>query len=229
MRLLVEWPLLASMAAVFTAQGLLAGRRRGALNQAVHEVRRPLQALALATSPPGRHTVAADSVDLAATALERLDREINGGRPPVIREPVCCRRLLRAAIARWKARASLEGASLMLRWEADVASVEGDGAQLAQALDNLIVNAIEHGGGAITVEASSRAGRLRIAVLDSGSTAPPKTRRGSPHGAVAWLTGRHRRGHGLAVVRRVASDHDGRFALRRHEKGSAAVLELPLA
>ena len=42
------WPLAATMAAVATAQGLRAGRRRGALNEALHELRRPLQAIALA-------------------------------------------------------------------------------------------------------------------------------------------------------------------------------------
>jgi hypothetical protein len=31
------------------------------------------------------------------------------------------------------------------------------------------------------------------------------------------------------VVRRVAADHGGRFALRYAERGSRAVLELPLA
>ncbi|MFN8161500.1 MAG: hypothetical protein U0R52_10725 [Solirubrobacterales bacterium] len=37
------------------------------------------------------------------------------------------------------------------------------------------------------------------------------------------------RGHGLAVVRRVAAAHGGRFALDRGAIRSVAVLELPLA
>jgi signal transduction histidine kinase len=46
---------------------------------------------------------------------------------------------------------------------------------------------------------------------------------------VARLSGRGRHGHGLGVVRRIATAHDGRFALRRADGGSLAVLELPLA
>ena len=41
---------------------------------------------------------------------------------------------------------ALGGGSLELRWRAGEAAVIGDGAALEQALDNLIVNAIEHGG-----------------------------------------------------------------------------------
>jgi nitrogen fixation/metabolism regulation signal transduction histidine kinase len=45
---------------------------------------------------------------------------------------------------------------------------------------------------------------------------------------IARVSGRERHGHGLGVVRRVASDHGGRFALRRSAQGTLAVLELPL-
>ena len=56
---------------------------------------------------------------LAAAALERLDREVNGGgslRRPA--EAVEMRPLLEAAARRWRARASLGGGSLSLRWRA---------------------------------------------------------------------------------------------------------------
>ena len=64
-----------------TAQGLRAGRRRSALNEALHELRRPLQAIALAVLGPrvGAPPVSRARCELAAAALERLDREINGG------------------------------------------------------------------------------------------------------------------------------------------------------
>ena len=228
-QLLVSWPLAASMAAALTAQGLRSGRRRSAINQALHELRRPLQALALASGP--EVDVAHDSVRLAAAALERLEREVNGEpATPTTSSPVACEPLLRSSVARWKGRAALGGAALELRETLGEATVFGDRTQLAQALDNLILNAIEHGGPSILVEAHRRGGdRLRVAVIDSGRATWPESRRDSPAEVIARLTGKRRHGHGLSVVRRVAADHGGRFALRRSEQGSVAVLELPLS
>ncbi len=228
--ILAGWPLVASFAAAVTAQGLRA-RRRSALNQALHELRRPLQALALAG---GRGTpapsVVESSVRLATVALERLEREVNGGGAlGEQREQVHVRPLIESAVGRWQARAQLGGGSLRLGWWAGEAIVDGEGAALAQAVDNLIVNAIEHGGPAVTVEARRSGERLRIVVADSGTASRPPSRRGTPAETIARLRGRNRRGHGLAVVRRVAAAHDGRFALQRSASGSLAALELPLA
>jgi signal transduction histidine kinase len=224
----VSWPLAATMAAVVAAQGLRAGRRRSALNEALHELRRPLQAIALAGSvDAGSPPAVESSVLLAAAALERLDREVNGGALLRPAEAVEVRPLLEAAVRRWQARASLGGGSLKLRWRAGRAVVIGDRVALSQALDNLLVNAIEHGGPEISVDARPHRGRVRIVIADSGRASRPAARQGTPAEVIARLSGR-RRGHGLAVVRQVAAVHEGRFALRRSERGSLALLELPL-
>ncbi len=223
------WPLAASMAVVLTAQGLRAGRRRYALNEALHELRRPLQAIALASGTGTGEARSVDgSVELAATALERLDREINGGPAAAVRGAVRFQPLLQASVGRWRARAAMGGSSLELRWRAGGAVVMGERSGLSQALDNLIVNAIEHGGPSIVVEARRRGGRLRISVADSGRSSRPDSRRENPAEVIARLSGRSRHGHGLPVVRQVAAAHGGRFVLRRSEQGSLAVLELPL-
>jgi signal transduction histidine kinase len=234
MRGLVEfaagWPLAASIAAAITVRSMRIGRRRLALNQALHELRRPLQAIALASGPESGAIVGVEgSVRLAAVALERLEREINGGVAQPVSSVVPMRPLLEAAVGRWRARACLGGGTLVLRWEVAQALVEGDGAGLAQAIDNLIVNAIEHGGPEIVVEAQLRDRRLRISVSDSGRASRPQSRRDTPADVIARLSGRRHRGHGLVVVRRVVTAHAGRFALRHTEQGSRAVLELPLA
>jgi signal transduction histidine kinase len=228
METFVGWPLAASFAAAVTAQGLRAGRRRSALNEALHELRRPLQALALAGGGRTAPGVVASSVELATVALERLDREVNGGGLGVAHEQVRIRPLVEAAVARWQARARLGGGSLRLGWWAGEAVVAGERAALAQAVDNLIVNALEHGGPAVTVEARRQGDRLRLVVADSGRAARPASRRETPADTIARLSGRRRRGHGLAVVRRVADSHGGRFVLRRSECGSLATLELSL-
>jgi signal transduction histidine kinase len=228
----VGWPLAATMAALAGAQALRNGRRRGALNEALHELRRPLQAISLAGAgaAAGSPGAVESSVRLAAAALDRLDREVNGGgslrRPD---EAIELRALLESAARRWRARASLGGGSLNLRWRAGRAIVNGDRVGLAQALDNLIVNAIEHGGPAISIDARPHRGRVRIVIADSGRAARPDDRRGTPADVIARLSGRRRHGHGLAVVRQVAAAHRGRFALRRSDQGSLALLELPLA
>ena len=106
--------------------------------------------------------------------------------------------------------------------------VEGDRCALAQALDNLIVNAIEHGGPEIVVEARLGRGRLRLAVVDTGREPARSTRPGRWAGPVARLSGRRRHGHGLRVVGRTAAAHGGDFRLHRRERRTEAVLELPL-
>jgi signal transduction histidine kinase len=227
--LLASLPLTGSLAAIAASQALRNGRRRSALNEALHELRRPLQAIALACSGgPVVSEGLRSSVRMAAAALDRLELEINGGSAGARRSRVDARELLESAVARWSSRAALAEASLELRLSGGGASVHGDEAELGQALDNLIVNAIEHGGPSILVDARRRDEMLRVSVVDSGRASRPRSQRERPGQAISRLTGRRRRGHGLAVVRRVAAQHGGRFVLRRSEDGSLAVLELPL-
>lgn len=208
-------------------------RRRTALNEALHELRRPLQALALAGSD-GAPAGIERSVWMVASALERLDREINGGPAASVVEPVGVPALLAAAVDRWQRRAAAVGNTLVWR-EAEPAgdpraiSLAGDRWALAQALDNLVVNAIEHGGPRILVSAAERDGRVRISVRDCGRPLPlPGTVRPRRRRALRdRLGGRARHGHGLRVVRRVAAAHGGRFDLSRTPGGADAVLELP--
>ncbi len=247
----VGWATAGTLLAVTAGLLLRTGRRRTAINEALHELRRPLQALALAGGAPERGGVVESSTRLASAALERLDREVNGGGEPVRTaeraDRVRCEAALRSAVGRWRARVAMAGGSLELRWRAGEAVVIGERAALEQAVDNLIVNAIEHGGPEILVEARRRGPSLVISVADSGRRPAGDDNRPGAIGdagrpgavghdgsrrsmaAVARMTGRRRHGHGLAVVRRIAAGHRGRFVLRRTGAGACAVLELPLA
>jgi signal transduction histidine kinase len=208
----------------------LTARRRTALNEALHELRRPLQALALAQTggrpaePEGMRL----SVQMATAALDRLDREINGAPRVLVTAPVAVRPLAETAISRWRRAASYAGRTLELRWRAGEAVIAADRVALAAALDNLLINAIEHGGPRVTLEARLEAGRLRISVRDSGRVLGSGSKRRASLGLRARLEGRGRRGHGLRVVRRTVAEHGGRFSLHASGTGTEAVIELPL-
>jgi signal transduction histidine kinase len=223
------WPFVLAIAAVGVV-GAREARRRTALNEALHEVRRPLQVLALTAPVAG--TPAGDfegPVRMAAAALERLEREINGGGAAVaVRIAVKAGPLIEAAVARWQARAAMAGRTLELRCRCGTATVNGSPAELAQALDNLLANAIEHGGSRIAVTVDAHRGALRIVVSDSGHGAPRPGGRRALSGMARRIAGGAPHGHGLRIVRRIAAEHGGSFALRAGGGGTEAVLELPL-
>jgi signal transduction histidine kinase len=210
-------------------------RQRTALNEALHELRRPLQALALAGPEPSAAIAAGaeHSLLMAASALARLDREINGGAAERVLEALELGVLLEESAQRWERRAALAGSTLVCRPGPAVdrgERVNGERWALAQALDNLILNAIEHGGPRIVAATEVFNGRLRVSVRDCGRPlATPDAPGHVRSGLGDRIRGRARHGHGLRVVRRVASAHGGRFSLRRFPGGAEALLELPRA
>lgn len=229
----IAWPLALSCAAITVAERARSRRRRRRLNAALHELRRPLQALALTRrgAPAGGGE---GQLTLALAALSDLDREVNGAST-VAREArvVEARSLAEAAMERWRGVAAREARVIELRWRAPGTRVLCDAAAIGRALDNLVANALEHGSGTIRIEGGARPGRLRLFVVDGSDRAP--------HAALGDNRGdRHRRdpgsrwgqdprrGHGLGVVADVAAAHHGRFAACSHGGGTSAVIELPL-
>ena len=230
------WPLVAMLALALGGMAGHVARRRTAINRALHELRRPLQALALAIPAPASDPRPASSaLQLAIHALGDLERTVNGriaanGPAPFELRcgPASCWELCAAAAQRWQSRARLADATLALDWRADDAVVRCDRAALSQALDNLLLNAIEHGGPRITLGGAVRRGRLLVSICDAGRGSDEARRKGSPGEVLGRLFGGRRRGHGLAVVRSTAAEHGGRFVLYRGECGATAMLELPL-
>ena len=125
------WPLAASLAAL-AVRGVQGGRRRTALNECLHELRRPLQALALAAPRAADRDGVESCLRLAGDALARLDHEINGGAAVAAAAAVPVEPLLRSALARWRPRAESGGSSLRLCWRAGQAAVIGEAGQLEQ-------------------------------------------------------------------------------------------------
>jgi signal transduction histidine kinase len=210
------WPLCLMLAVVIAGDRVREARRRRGLNRALHELRRPLQALVLAAGPadgPGPH-----AVRVALAALGDLDRAINGGPRRLARRPIACRALVEPAVERWRGPAAAARRSLVLNWRAGSPLVIADPDRIAQALDNLIDNALRHGGLRVRVEASLSPIGVRIAVTDGGPARFGRKREHDP-----------RHGHGLEIVAAIASEHGGRFEMRRGPAGTTAILELPRA
>ncbi|HET9593797.1 MAG TPA: ATP-binding protein [Solirubrobacterales bacterium] len=216
-------PVAASLALAGGIASFREGRRRATLNEAMHELRRPLQVLSLALPVDLPQAAPAESsLQLATVALERLDREINGAALESAMAEVAVGELVEAAARRWRNAAVSQGGFIQMRRNEREALVEGNRFDLAQALDNLLSNAIEHGGGRVEIGWRFEGDRVCVAVVDGGASRGVKTKVRPRRG------GRSRRGHGLRVVRRIAGIHGGDFTLRRAQAGSEAILRLPL-
>jgi two-component system, OmpR family, sensor histidine kinase TctE len=213
------WPLALLLGAILLGSRARDARRRRAIEAALHELRRPLQALALGAG----HGVSTNGngpppLELAICALADLDRAVNGvERQPPTRRLLRLRPLVEGCLERWMPAAELNGCELGLEWRAGAAAVVADPRRLAQALDNLVANALEHGGPPVVVGAVVFERGVRIAVSDSGAAGHDVRRR------------RARRHNGLRIVAAIASECGGRFAIDRGGDGTVAVLELPLA
>lgn len=242
--ILISWTALVFVLMLFAGQRWQLARRRDALNRALHEIRRPLQVLAFhspgASTPRGRMLYLPSQGPLsprgsitepvlqAIDAVGNLDRELNGGPPAGRRSELVATRLMAdGCVRRWRSRAALSGARIELLWGGSDALVRGDGVALAAALENLIVNAIEHGGPEIEVSGRAIADRVRIVVKDNGVKARPAGKPEAPVETLARLSGGGSHGHGLAVAERVARDHGGRLEMVFSGGGSEVTLLLP--
>jgi signal transduction histidine kinase len=177
----------------------------------------------------GRATLALE--DLASV---RAARAIDGDLLawPIREERVDVTELLADSIEAWRAVAASRGVQLRWRRPDHEAAVVGERLRLAQALGNLIANAIEHGGGVVDVNARSEDAGVRIEVVDGGPGLPAP---------VTDLARRHRRGRGrlreavqgrgrgLSIAGAIAVAHGGRLSAAACDRGARLVLELPLA
>jgi signal transduction histidine kinase len=207
--------------------------RMTAVARACHELRGPLTAarLGLATGgelPPGRLRAIDAELGRAALALDDLTAVRAGGPRLHSLDRVDVRMLVADSVEAWRATAEAAGAVVDVVAAApgrQPPAVWGDRLRLAQAVGNLLANAIEHGGPRIEVRVGQRGDRVRVEVTDDG--------RGLP-APVAELSRRGRRargahGHGLGIASSIAEIHRGRLAAAPAQVGARLVLELPAA
>ena len=213
--------------------GLVLWRRHclSLIAQASHELRGPLQAALLGLhglgDPGDGARLAAIDLELrrAARAVEDLSAAASGRRAVESASEVELGELLEDAGAAWELLAAHRGVALAVETPARPLLVRADRLRIAQALANLVANAVEHGGGQVRVRVRSAAGSARVEVTDGGPGLPAPLAE-----LVAAARGRRdRRGHGLALAAVIARRHGGRLVTAPSPRGARLVLELPLA
>jgi signal transduction histidine kinase len=200
--------ILSALSALATLHGRLVARAlRERAACVAHEVRGPLSAAHLALHGAVRRgeiapgAVAALELELrrAALALEDPDH--------ARLDEVDLHALLSCQVRTWRDVAEAHGATLSLAPGIGTAVVHADALRIAQATGNVLANAIEHGGGAITIRTALAGDRVRIEVTDGGPGLPAPVadliRRPSAGAA---------RGRGLAIATAVLSHCGGRLA-----------------
>jgi signal transduction histidine kinase len=222
----------AALGALVTLAGVRAsaGRRMALVAEAAHELRAPLSAALLGlhgvvADAPGARRVAAVELELrrAGLALADLDAAPRGRRAPELAEPIELRALLLEAVEGWRPLANALGGELLFDPAGARLLVHADRLRLAQAVGNLVLNALEHGAGPVRVRAHATRTHARIEVRDQGPGLP------APVAELAGGLHAGRRGHGLAIAERVAHRHGGRLLTAPVSAGACVVLELPRA
>ncbi|MFA4913996.1 MAG: ATP-binding protein, partial [Burkholderiaceae bacterium] len=138
--------------------------------------------------------------------------------------------ILSAVIER--ARLRDDTVDLRLKLEASLPLIRGDGVLLAQAVANLVDNALKYSKGAIVVSASLHNAQLNIDVADRGSTLSAHERQRifqtfyrSPN-----ALGTRGAGLGLSIAQAVAQAHGGGLSVMpRLDGGNIFRLSLQLA
>lgn len=205
-------------------------RRRRELSGPLHELRGALAAIQLglfALERRGAAALVADRIEALRTQAERahvaiedidgirLARRHPAGRLDLIDAGAVVKR---RAVA-WSGLAEARRRVVELRWPIGPAVVRGDERRIGQALDNLVVNALDHGAGIVRMSGALTGRTVRIAVADQG----PGIQRSLGQAMSSPWHGRH--GHGLAVAARVAELHGGRLTAMQ----GRVEIELPLA
>ena len=209
------------------------GDRMEAVARACHELRGPLTAARLGLAvpvgqerpSPGRLRAIDTELGRATLALDDLSGAGDGDRRLWRLDRVDVNDLVADCAEAWRASASAAGSTIEVGGSGAEAAVWGDRLRLAQAIGNLIANAVEHGRGPVAVDVAVRAATVRVVVSDEGPglPAPVAALRRRPR------RGRGARGRGLAIAAEVADAHGGSLVSAPAQSGARLVVELPAA
>ncbi len=113
----------------------------------------------------------------------------------------------------FQAQLASAGISATLDLDESIPAIEADPEQLARALQNLVLNALDamQQGGSLTLRTRRRDGGIRLEVSDTGAGLTPEEceRVFTPY----YTSKQHGTGLGLAIVQSVVADHGGTIAV----------------
>ena len=173
---------------------------------------------------------------LGQMIAEMLDlSRIESGGPMVLIDEVDPVALVASMAERLHVYAERQAIALEVEAAADVPAVRGDEDRLAQALVNLVHNAIKFSpdGASVTIRVLRRGSDVAIAVADKGSGIPAdaldrvfeRFYKVDPSRARGGGTGL-----GLAIARHIVEGHGGRIELESREgRGSTFTIVLPVS
>ncbi|MHB8420845.1 MAG: hybrid sensor histidine kinase/response regulator [Myxococcales bacterium] len=227
----------------------VAQSRDEALGTLAHELRTPLATVkgylqVLRRGQLGELSLQQrEVVEACARNTERIQRlihdlvlasRLSGGRMDLDPKPIGLKGLISEAIVELTPLAAEQGVTVTLS-PGDAAFVRGNRDRLADALLNVIDNAIRYNdkGGHVKVQVATQGAVARVTVEDDGPGLPPEEAR---HAFDRYLElevsprgGRVGVGLGLAVVRQIVERHGGRAQLESTPgRGTRVALDLPL-
>jgi signal transduction histidine kinase len=197
----------------------------------VHEVRSPVAALAAvaeaaADSTRGEPDALRVLVRLALASCHAIERLVVDAAIASVRlEQVDVTVLVRDAVAAHVVRRS----DVVLTAE-DGLVVDGDPVRLRQVVDNLIANALAHGGPEVAVRISQAEGAVQITVSDAGLGIPSHELERIFDAGVRLADDTPGSGLGLALGRAIVEAHGGSLVARSSPAtGSTFTIALPAA
>ena len=173
-------------------------QRMRLIAEAEHELRGPLQVIALVADQSLQ-----PELERARIALADLTAARSGRRADAEAEQIRLDRLVWRAATASDLAARRAGGGVHLDWSAGPVTVTANRGRLAQALGNLLANAVEHGGAQVRVTGRRTKRGVRVEVRDSG------------------------RGHGLTIAAKAVRDSGGRLTVTKADAGTAVAIELP--
>ena len=221
--------------------------RRRFVDDASHQLRTPLATLATQVAyaqresdPQGQREVLASIRLQLEQTIQQTNQLLSMARAdgaPLVFQSMDVARLAESATRQWWASAREQSVDLGFDGPDQAIPLRGDPDLIGEALSNLLVNAIRHGGAGCRVTLSVRSmpaspekpAQVRLRVVDDGPGLPPEdlARAGERffRGQAASVPGS---GLGLAFVRTVAHRHGGHMVVSHGPGGRGLQVDVHL-